>query len=736
VAKYTGAIFHGAYYGQAPRLVLSSEPMSAYAMDYNQVWILWNPPAGDFTKIRLVRNNDNYPETAEDGIVLWEQASTTNLSGTVERDRFYDGIDNFLDSNTDNDYYPPTGQFVYYTMWIFTSANLWKQAGFATTVVPKDFGTQTRLFEMLPKVYTTDDQTPTGIPNTESFVYKFLKPFSFSYDEVLTYASLLKPSYGKRTTPPQLLGINQLNLGLYPERGLPNKNQKKLIRESVYLYKNKGTYLGISGYIEALTGYAPTVTVSPNLFLDVQDSSFTNGIGRWTKTHGTLTSVSNKTAPTGNNAIDKAYSGRFVTTTSTVTFKERTDNIAKLTLSAAHGLDQGDVINITGVDAAFNASGATVATVISPTVFTYANSGANLGSTAATGSVTNTSNMFIGKDSPRTKGIPVTAGTAYKFSYYAASDSNGNVEGRIYWYDEVGAQIGSPVIGTEYGTTGVYQRIEQTATAPAGAVYAAFRLKFRTQNSYNIDCVQMAPSATATNYDEARALDVFLEPRKVNILANPSFETNSTYWTTNSSATRDNTTIPPGLPGTYSLRLSGQTAFSLSTNANKNPNTYKLTQGSFYTASIYMKASANSTLTMTLVADDDDSTNVVNASSTLALTSTWQRYTVSLYIPEDLSATGNITLSLNIAGTLSSSSVSVYVDAAQVEAGFNATDYFDGSLPAASGVYWSGTAHASYSYFYQSRTIKIARLLDSLSQWVPMGTQWRVRSFKGEEGTS
>lgn len=734
MAKYTGAIFHGAYYGQAPRLVLSSEPMAAYAMDYDQVWVLWNPPSGDFTKIRLVRNNDNYPETPEDGLILWEQSSTTNISGKVERDRFYDGKDNFLDADTKNDYYPPTGQFVYYTMWIFTSGNLWKQSGFAATVVPKDFGSQDRLFEMLPKVYTTDDQTPTGIPNKDSFVYTFLKPFSFSYDEILTYASLLKPSYGKRTTPPQLLGVHQLNLGLYPERGLPNKNQKKLIREGVYLYKNKGTYLGVSGYIETLTGYAPTVTVSPNLLLDVQDSSFTNGIGRWTKTNGTLTSVSNKTAPTGNNAIEKTYSGRFVTSASVVTFKARTTNVATLTLSAPHGLDVGDSIIVTGVDSTFNGT-FTVASVPTTTKITYANTDVNVTQTAATGSVTNTSNIFLGTDAPRTKGVPVTAGVSYKFSYYAASDSNGNVEGRIYWYDELGVQIGSPAVGVELGTTGVYQRKEQTATAPTGAVYAGFRLKFRTQNSYNIDCVQMAPAATATNYDEARGLDIFLEPRKVNILGNPSFETNITGWTTNSSTNRV-ADVPPGLPGTYSLRLSGQTNLSISTNTNKYPSTFKLTQGLFYTASVYMKASANSTVTMTLVADDDDSTNVVNAASTLALTSTWKRYEVSLYIPEDLSTTGNITMTLTINGTLSSSSVNVWLDTAQVEAGFNATDYFDGSLPASSGVYWSGTAHASYSYFYQSRTIKMARLLDSLSQWVPMGTLWRVRSYKGEEGTS
>ena len=736
MAKYTGAIYQGAYYGQAPRLVLSAEPMAAYAMDYDMVWVLWNLPAGNFTKIRLVRNNDNYPETPEDGITLWEQASTTNISGSIERDRFVDGVDNFRDTLLENDYYPPTGQFVYYTMWIFTSENLWKQAGFASTVVPKNFGTQDRLFEMLPKVYTTDDQTPTGIPNTESFVYKFLKPFSFSYDEILTYASLLKPSYGKRTTPPQLLGVNQVNLGLTPEVGLPNKNQKKLIRESVFLYKNKGTYLGVSGYVETITGYAPTVTVSPNLLLDVQDASFTNSIGRWTKTYGTLTSVSNKTAPTGNNAIDKTYSGRFVTSVSVVTLKERTNNVAKLTLSAAHGFDLGDSVDVTGVDGTFNASVVTVAAPMTATSFSYANSGSNLASTAATGSVTNTSNMRLGTDAPRTKGVPVTAGVAYRFSYYAASDSNGNVEGRIYWYDELGAAIGSPVIGTELGTTGVYQRQAQNATAPTGAVYAAFRLKFRTQNSYNIDCVQMAPAATATNYDEARGLDIFLEPRKVNILANPSFETNTTYWTTNSSATRDNTTVPPGIFGTYSLRLTGQTNFSLTTNANKNPSTYKLTQGNFYTASIYMKASTNSTLTMTLGADDDDSSNVVNETTTMALTSAWKRYAVSVYIPEDFSETGNITLALTIAGTLSSSSINVFVDAAQVELGFNATDYFDGSLPEASGVFWSGTAHASYSYFYQNRTIKMARLLETLSQWVPMGTQWRVRSFKGEEGVS
>ena len=732
MAKYLGAVYRGAVYGNPPRLIFNAEPMEASAVDYGKISVFWNAPSGEFYKIRLVRNNDNFPETEEDGVVLWEQAATTSLNGLVSRNSFIDGLDNFQDASTLNDLPVTPGQFIYYTIWLFTNNSVWIPAGYASALMPENRGSQKTLFEILPKVYTSPEQSPTGIPDPNSFIYNFLEGFSFTYDQILTYAELVKPSYGRRKTPPTLLPALENSIGLTPERGIPYRNQKKLIREAIYLYQNKGTLTGIQNYIEALSGYNPTVTQSPNLLLDTQDSSFTKGIGRWQKTYGTLTAVSDKPGPTGTNAIDTVWSGRMVTAASVVTFKARNNNVATLTLNAAHGLVVGDSVSVTGVDSTFNGN-FTVASVPTTTTFTYANTDVNLNQTAATGSVSNTSSMSLGRDNPTTKAIPVKASTSYKFTYHAASDSNGSLVAQIFWYDYLGAQIGTPVEGTVYGTTGVYQRIEQTATSPSTAVYAGIRIIFRNQNSYNIDMIQFGETSLVATFDEARAFDVFLEPRKVNIIANPSFETNTDNWTTNSTKTRV-ADKPAGLPGTYSMKLSGQNNLAVSTNANKVPTTYKLTEGQTYTFSCYLKASAAVSINLNITASDDDGADSDTATAVAALTTSWNRYYVSLFVPEGLSTNGNITLAVGLSGTLAGQEI--WVDAVQVEQAFYPSDYFDGSLPQDTGVFWSGTAHASYSYYYVNRLAKMPRIILTLKDWVPYNAPYRIRSYKGLEGTS
>jgi hypothetical protein len=732
MAKYLSAIYRGAYYGNPPRLIFNAEPMVATAIDYGVIAVTWNPPSGEFYKIRLVRNNDNFSETSEDGVILWEQTSTTSLSGSVERNRYVDGDDNFYDNNTKNDLPITQGQFIYYTIWLFTNTNVWIPAGYATALMPEDRGSQSNLLNILPRVFTTAEQSPTGVVNETSTLAGFLKGFTFTYDQLLTYASLTQPSYGKRKTPPFLIPLAENNLGLYPERGLPYRNQKKLVREAIYLYQEKGTLTGIQNWVEAMTNYNPTVTVSPNLMLDTQDSSFTKSKGRWVSTYGTLTAVSNKPAPTGTNAVDTVWSGRFVTSAGVVTKRARLNGVATLTTSAAHGLIVGDSFTTTSVGTDYNVT-ATVASVPSSTTFTYTNAGINETETTTTGAITPVSTISLGRDNPVLNGTPVTASTSYKVSFYAASDSNGNVRSQIVWYDYLGAQIGSPVEMTALGTTGVYQRVEHTATSPATAVYCGLRLIATTQNSYNFDLIQIAPAATATNFDEARCIDVYLEPRTINICGNPSFETNSTGWTTNSSISRV-TDVPPGLPGTRSLQLTGQNTFSLSSNVNKYPTTFKLVEGNTYVVSMYIKASAAATMSLALTASDDDGSDSETNSTALSVTTSWARYYTTLYIPEGLSTNGNITLNAALTATLTGQTI--WVDNVQVEEGFLPSDYFDGSLPSASGVFWSGTAHASYSYYYQSRSEKMPRVVATLKQWIPYEAPYRIRSVQGIEGTS
>ena len=107
--------------------------------------------------------------------------------------------------------------------------------------------------------------------------------------------------------------------GLTPEPGLPTKNQKRLVREALYMYSHKGTMNGLETYAESLTGFAPTINVSSNMMLTVQDSTFYETVGNWTATNATLSSTTEMVPPTnGDNVIDSTYACKIVASSSGV----------------------------------------------------------------------------------------------------------------------------------------------------------------------------------------------------------------------------------------------------------------------------------------------------------------------------------------------------------------------------------------------------------------------------------
>ncbi len=73
--------------------------------------------------------------------------------------------------------------------------------------------------------------------------------------------------------------------------------------------------------------------------------------------------------------------------TFTVTNRARATNVATLTTSAPHGLTVGSLVNVAGVDASFNGSSLAVVAVGSSTTLSYANTGADVTSTASSGSL-------------------------------------------------------------------------------------------------------------------------------------------------------------------------------------------------------------------------------------------------------------------------------------------------------------------------------------------------------------
>lgn len=307
MAKYGNVVYGGAKYGVTPKLAYSVEPMAITVLDFIKIQVEWQSPTGNFTKIKLVRNQFGFPENSEDGLTIWEEAAT---EGTVSRSFFVDGEDNPDQTPIVN------GRQVYYTMFLFTDAKIWVNAGQITDLMPLNHGVHRKIMDIIPKVFTSDIQSPLGVTDETSALYNFMEGIAFTHEQFLSQLDVLRPQHSSEGIAFSTLEQNSFSVGLVPEPALPVKNQKRLIREALYMYSHKGMKSGIDSYTESLTGFAPTTTLSTNLLLSVQDSTFYNSIGNWTKTNAVLTSSTEQVPATGTNVIDNVYTGKLVASSS------------------------------------------------------------------------------------------------------------------------------------------------------------------------------------------------------------------------------------------------------------------------------------------------------------------------------------------------------------------------------------------------------------------------------------
>ena len=307
MAKYGNVVYGGAKYGVTPKLAYSVEPMAITVLDFIKIQVEWQSPTGDFTKIKLVRNQFGFPENSEDGLTIWEESAT---EGTVSRSYFVDGEDNPDQTPIVN------GRQVYYTMFLFTDAKIWVNAGQITDLMPLNHGVHRKIMDIIPKVFTSEIQSPLGVTDETSALYNFMGGIAFTHEQFLSQLDILRPQHSSEGIAFSTLEQNSFSVGLVPEPALPVKNQKRLIREALYMYSHKGMKSGIDAYAESLTGFAPTTTLSTNLLLSVQDSTFYNSIGNWTKTNAVLTSSTEQVPATGTNVIDNVYTGKLVAASS------------------------------------------------------------------------------------------------------------------------------------------------------------------------------------------------------------------------------------------------------------------------------------------------------------------------------------------------------------------------------------------------------------------------------------
>ena len=303
MSKYGYSIYGANKYGLTPKLAYSVEPMGINVLRFNEVYVTWQLPTGDFSRFRVVRNQNAWPETSEDGVIIYEQNSLDGLTleGSIARSTFTDGVENPTEIPINS------GRNVYYRVFLYTSDDIWVRAGQINDVVPSNTGVITKMMDLLPRVLTSSVLSPLGVIDEASELYRFLDGLSFSYEQMLTEIALARPAHNLESSTYTTIPGEVLNVGLNPEPNLPMLRQRALIREAIPLYSSKGTAQGIADYAESLTGFAPTITVSPNLVLTIQDSTFYQSTGRWSSIDADISYTDEMVPDNSDKSIDLVY---------------------------------------------------------------------------------------------------------------------------------------------------------------------------------------------------------------------------------------------------------------------------------------------------------------------------------------------------------------------------------------------------------------------------------------------
>jgi phage tail-like protein len=489
---------------------LSVSPFVGTAIDYDRVELSWvYPHAVGAHAFRLVRNQDGVPDNPEDGYILEQinSSPTADFGNLVDVGVAYDGSAAEL----------TPGRHAYYSIWIWLPVDesneaRWYLCGTTSVLIPeshqsrvdqgKSATTHEKFLDLLPRVLTTSEMSALGTVDYDSDLSKFMSAMTFTLDELITYVDLILPNWDYTNLTPELLNSVAFNLGISPENRLSTTYQKKLVREAINIYREKGTQGGLNNFLESLTGFVPSITPSENLMLDSASSTFYRGIGNWKTTAGaTLTSTQETAVPTAGESsasevaqrVDDSYTGKVVVGT--------------------------------------------------------ANASINLGNTF-----------------PVTTGIPVKEGVAYSLSFYQKTATTLNYTIGITWYNFNGRIIGTEVTTASLAATSAWtKKSSEPAVAPAGAAYAGIRISFSaTSGAVYLDMIQFSDS-TAETYSEARGVGINLAPSKINYITYPSFEAASGSmdgWTRTGGTSLSQVTLSPIIPGIYSGSKMAQIASS------------------------------------------------------------------------------------------------------------------------------------------------------------------------------
>jgi len=692
----TFAYGDGTTYGQSSSIELSVEPFDAVVLGSQTIRLDWIVPSGEYTSIRLIRNQEGISEHQEDGLVLFTDPDTSTR--------------NFFLDNSDVSTLIE-GNHVYYSIWVMLLDFSWIRVGVAEALLPKKYpetspdgtilrSSESRFATLLPSVFVSSNGN-TDVVDETSDLYAFLASMSLIVDEMFTnIENLTQRSTGEASTFSQAV-IEAQNYGITVTPNIGMITLKHLIRQAISSYINKGTEEGLRTFCSALTRYGVDIIKSPNLLLSVQDSTFYLEPGNWAATE-----------------YDSELEAWVDSTDATVTAENGEGEAAPVGSDWTIDTEwYGEVVT--------EASNATIS---------------------------------LGVRRPSIFGIPVSSGDTYRLSFSAVLPTGtGSVTAQLTWFDRLGRVIDAPATSSTTSLTSTWQSIEgedivapiatfneDGTTATQEAKFVGISLKFSAVGTYRVDMVQLVNivEPLADVYTEARAVEVYLHPDKTNFLYNPSFETLNDDdeidgWTFAAPATQVEASIDGIYHVDYVAEIDTETVAPTTSSAPlvSTTTTHALPVGKFVTFSMYVRTTEGTTGTMNLgviLSDTALDVELGVVSTSFVATTGWQRVSVRTFIPGEFSGVDveEVTSFATCILYGDSDDAVIQIDSAQLEDSYLPTDYFDGNLDALGG-FFSGDdpdteESEDISYLYYNASSKIPTLATQIKRYLPRNMAYTI----------
>lgn len=674
-----GGNFYGLFkYGREALVEYNASPFTASSLDYGRIDLKWVPPTGTWTKIRLVRNTFGFPMTPDDGDILIDGV---NVEGNPFVNYSYSDtgqVPNYVGLKNGHTYY-----YSLFVLGLSGSDPKWFNAGTAIGVSVKNYGTADLMYEYLPTMYklldirsSTDSSDYDASGNTNSDLYNFIKVFAFEHDMFKTYAENAKNRYDILNVDGRLIPIMMQQFGLAYERELGLQQGRRMLQNISNIYLEKGSLSGVKTFVKSFTGYNCSIGAVKNLMLSKDDSSFETSVGVWD-------GVANATLARGTATSESPAVSPYQESTSPANFPNLQAGFLKVTPSSS-----ADV-------------------------------------TIYCGSITDATKS-------KNQGIPVVAGQHYAFTIYCRAKTTAKaIKTGIKWIKRDGTVSSTTTaeVTTSSGTfsTSAWARTTVvTDTAPADAVWAIPYVTIVSAASGEIiyfDAAQFEKASAATPFVDARRIDIYLQPNRVNQIVNPSFETVTTNWVIAGGTGSVNATAPTGVGSSNSLKIAATGTASTVTSSNY----ITVTPLDQYAFSAYVKGPVTDKVTLSVLWYDSGNNLVATSTGPLTtLTTSWSRVSM---VASSISTAVKAKVKIEFT---TANGHEVWTDALLFEPSGYVLPYFDGSAGymETNDLLWETTntsvndAVNGRGLYYLNRVTTYKRLKAVLQDYLPADSTW------------